>query len=141
MILGSKPQQITIKDGANKQVTFLYRRPNASEVAEYVATLSQEGHSPQRVIELRIDYALKLITGFTPGSFEDESGKQISSDPSDEGYLENWKELLREYASDLILMVAYNVIDSARVVQSDFLLEKNLKSSSKNAPPKKEPNA
>jgi hypothetical protein len=54
---------------------------------------------------------LLILTGFKKGAFSDGKGNLISSDKGQSGYIETWKSLVKEYASDVVETLAVTVFD------------------------------
>jgi hypothetical protein len=115
---------ITIKDGiSGDNVQFRYRTPTASDIQAYSsASIKRQGNKIiLNPVQPKLDYGLQILTGIREGDFI-ESGKPLSSDIASPNFRENWKELLRQHAPDLIILLASIVFDGTRQA-SDFEAE------------------
>lgn len=108
---------LIINDGrSGSTLELYYRNPTTEEEAGYqVKMVKRQG---KKVIlnlhPTRIEYGLKVLTGFREGDFGLD-GKVISSDPSSENYREDWKELFKQGASDIIAILGRTVFEGATV--------------------------
>jgi len=111
--------KITFEDPiSGSEVTMFYRLPTTSDRVEFeAASYQREGDKMiDNTPQARIDSALKILTGFSEGSFG-YGGQPISSDPSSPHYREDWKDLIRETASDLLSALSLKVFMGLRVIQ------------------------
>jgi hypothetical protein len=114
--LSAKENTITIKDGiSGDNVQFRYRTPTASDIQGYSsATIKRKGNkvifSP---VQPKLDYGMQILTGVREGDFSFD-GKALSSDPASPLFREDWKELLKLHAPDLLILLASLVFDGTR---------------------------
>ncbi len=111
--------KITFEDPiSGSEVTMFYRLPTTSDRVEFeAASYHREGDKMiDTTPQARIDSALKILTGFSEGSFGYD-GQPISSDPSSPHYREDWKDLIRETGSDLLSALSLKVFMGLRVIQ------------------------
>ncbi|MFA4871375.1 MAG: hypothetical protein WC623_24465 [Pedobacter sp.] len=106
-------------------IELYYRTPTTSEEVEYQHLLVKR--QGRKVIinpfEARLEMGLRILTGFSEGSFGID-GKAISSEPENPNYKENWKDLLKETASDIITTFAFTIFEGARIdTGTDFEIE------------------
>jgi len=112
--------KITFEDPiSGSEVTVFYRLPTTSDRVEFeAASYRREGDKMiDNTPQARIDSALKILTGFSDGSFGYD-GQPISSDPSNPHYREDWKDLIRETASDLLSALSLKVFMGLRIIQN-----------------------
>lgn len=108
---------LTIKDAiSGTDIELYYRLPSTSERVAYQSRLiSHKGGKIQvHTLEARLEYGLKILTGFREGDFG-VKGRPISSDPQNQNYHENWKELIRAMAADIVNAFAFVVFEGAAV--------------------------
>ncbi len=118
-ILGSNVRNTfsVLDQVSGKEIDLYYRLPSTSErVAYESAKFSVEtGAVKNRAIEARQEYGFLILEGFKKGSFqiclEDGSFKDISSDPGDPDYVSDWKEKIKQFASDLIEVLAHRIFE------------------------------
>lgn len=105
---------------SGSKITLYYRLPTSTDRVEFeAASYRREGtevidNTPQA----RVDSALKILTGFSEGSFG-YGGEPISADPASPHYREDWKDLVRETASDLLSALSLKVFMGLRVVPDE----------------------
>lgn len=114
-----------IKDTiSNSEIELYYRTPLASEIAQYHSMLVKRkgGKIIMNPIQTRLEMGLKILTGFREGDFGYD-GKPISSDPQSPYYREDWKELLRDTAADIIIAFAFNIFEGVQPLKEEDLAE------------------
>ena len=87
---------------------MLYAMPStAQRVAFETSAYSREGDTLiDESASARIDAAIGIVTGWEPaGYFVDVDGKAISTNPASPDYREDWRDLLKETASDILDVV------------------------------------
>lgn len=113
----SDKNQLIIHDGrSGTDIELYYRNPTTQEEVSYQSKLFRRQGKKLLInaYETRVEMGLKIITGFREGDFGIE-GKPISSEPQSPAFREDWKELLKENASDIITALAFQIFESARV--------------------------
>lgn len=115
-VLGTKSQTLAIEDPVSGSViTLHYRLPTSEErVAYQLAAYRLEGGERQfRLGETRLEFGLKILTGFQPGDFLVEEGAgRVPLDPERHP---DWKERLAAAAPDLISYLGQQVFEGFRV--------------------------
>jgi len=104
------------------EIELYYRTPGTAEEVDYQKSLvrRENGKVQECLHETRLEKGLGLLTGFREGDFGYD-GSPISSDESSPLYRADWKDLLRETASDIVTTLAYVVFEGQRVVRRDEL--------------------
>lgn len=113
----SDKNKLIINDSiSGSELELYYRMPETAEMVAYQNRLiKRQGKKIlMNAFETRLDMGLKIITGFRDGDFGID-GQPIASDPASANYRENWKELLKESAADIITTLAFTVFEGARV--------------------------
>lgn len=84
-------------------IVLFYREPTTKEKIKYRSEQIQALHKREfeKMFELQIEWAEKLLTGFSADAFVYDD-KPISSDPSNKNYRKDWIELLKSNASDIL---------------------------------------
>lgn len=96
---------------------FHYRMPTTKERMQYQAGLLERkgnkiiNHSYAR----QIKFGLAILTGIKPGTLAVD-GVALSSNPGDEGYREDWKDILSDGCPELVAVMARTVFEGAGVV-------------------------
>jgi hypothetical protein len=113
-----------IRDSVSGAVLELsYRTPTASEIVNYGTRVYALAEGKMKINPYaRIEFALNILTGIGENCFADETGKAISSDSSSQNYCENWKELLKESAEDILMHFAVNVFEGTNIVNRNGAL-------------------
>ncbi len=113
----SERNALTIQDArSGTPVKFFYKTPTAKQEVAYHNSLYQFKGNQLRfnATETRINFALEIITGFADDAFTD-NGKPISSEKGKPGYREDWKEMLKDTASDLLNLFSLTIFEGSRV--------------------------
>lgn len=92
-------------------IVLFYRTPSTKERVKYKSemVMALNSRNFERMYEIQIEWAKKLLTGFSSTSFGYD-GKPISSDPSNENYDANWLKMLEESSSDLLMDFSESVM-------------------------------
>lgn len=111
---------------SNDSVAFYFSLPTASQVVGYQNKVYVTENRKVKIDgNQKINAALEVITGFEDtGYFLDEKGKPFSSNPKADNYREDWKELVKRLAPDLLLAAAQEIFEGARASKEgskDFL--------------------
>lgn len=115
---------LTIKDAiGGGDIELHYRMPLTSERVAYLGRLvkRKNGKIQINAMEARIEFGLKILTGFREGDFGFD-GKPISSDPGSKNYCADWKDLIRVTAADILNTFAFTIFEGASV-NTGFALE------------------
>lgn len=121
----SDRNKMTITDArSGSEIELYYRTPTTQEEVQYQTRLLKKQGKKVLInaFETRLEMGLKILTGFREGDFGVD-GTPISSDPSSPNYREDWKELLKQGAADIISTFAFHVFEGARVdtgIDMDF---------------------
>ena len=111
----SDQNTLIIKDAiSGTDIELYYRLPLTSERVAYQNKLisRKNGKIQVHAVEARIEFGLKILTGFREGDFGFD-GKPISANPQSQNYKENWKELIRTTAADIVNAFAFVVFEGA----------------------------
>jgi hypothetical protein len=100
------------------QITLYYRLPTTAERLKYSQSLFQRKGNKIKYTyaEARQEWGKQILLGFEKGAFgvmKDGKKTSYSSDPESKDYREDWKELVCEFASDLIEVLAAHVFEGA----------------------------
>lgn len=117
--------KLFIKDAvSDTQIELTYRTPTTQEMVQYQARQVHRvgGKVVLKPFETRLEFGLKIVTAIRDGDFGYD-GKPISCNPQSADYRENWKELLKESAADIVTMLALTVFEGARLDTGDIRLE------------------
>ena len=111
----SDQNTLIIKDAiSGTDIELYYRLPLTSERVAYQNKLvsRKNGKIQIHAIEARIEFGLKILTGFREGDFGFD-GKPISANPQSQNYKENWKELIKATAADIVNAFAFVIFEGA----------------------------
>lgn len=118
-VLSSELNTLKIQDNiGNCDIEIYYRTPTTKERVDYSNECIRRKRNKIdiRTAKARQKFGLKIIKGFKDGDFAIPSeGKNvpIASDSSSSNYRENWKELIAEYAMDIVETLAAYVFDTS----------------------------
>jgi hypothetical protein len=115
-------KKIVFDSATGVEVELTHRLPMTSEEAEFSRKTfrrrERKSISPEDIArnlaEIRVDFGLRIVTGFKEGDFGMD-GKPISSDPQSEIFYPEWKNLLREKAPRILAALAVAVFEGGRV--------------------------
>ena len=133
-ILGSNIRNIfsVLDPVSGKEIDLYYRMPTGSERIAYESAkfgIDQKGALVSHATEARQEYGLLIIEGFKKGGFqlplEDGSLQDISSDPTDPDYIADWKDKIKEFAIDLVEVLAHRIFDGPPVIMNQEDQRKN----------------
>ncbi len=113
----SDKNKMVINDArSGSEIELYYRNPTTQEEVEYQAKLFKRQGKKVLInaFSTRLEMGLKILTGFREGDFGIE-GKPIASDPQSPNYKENWKDLLKDSAADIITAFSFSVFEGARL--------------------------
>lgn len=101
-------------------VELFYRMPTTAERVAFERSAHQwkKNQFVDASAQARIEYGMKILTGFQDGAFAVD-GRAISSDPEAENYYAGWKDLVKESAGDLVAALAAAVFQGARVTAAE----------------------
>jgi len=97
------------------EIVLQYRMPTLDEREAYTQSLFERdsGEIKDRSDQANLDFGYKIFEGFEDGSFgvagENGNALPISCDPKSEFYRADWKEIVREQASDLLMFMAARI--------------------------------
>lgn len=99
---------------SGSDIELYYRNPTAPEIVAYQKSMyKRDGNKLKIDPACRLDHGLKILTGFRDGDFGVD-GKPLSADPASENYQENWKDLVKESAADIVMVLALHVFEGVR---------------------------
>lgn len=105
--------KLTLIDSiSGTQIEFTHRTPGTEErVAYQAARFRREGN---RMIncsrKAAINAAAGVLTGIREGDFE-INGQPLSSDPASPNYREDWKQLIKDMAGDLLFIMGNELFE------------------------------
>jgi hypothetical protein len=119
-VLGEGIHSLVVHDPVSgSEVTLHYRRPTSEErVAYQLSAFRLEGGQRRFCLgETRLQFGLKILTGFGPGDFLiTANGEETPLDPE---IHPDWQERLREHAPDLVSYLAQQIFEGLRVVSRE----------------------
>src|SRR3990172_4138175 len=115
-------RKIVFDSATGQEVELLHRLPTTSEEVEFQQRTfrrrDKKSISPEDIArnlaEIRVDFGLRIVTGFKDGDFGVD-GKSISSDPGSNNFYPEWNNLLRDKAPRIISALAVAVFEGGRV--------------------------
>jgi len=113
-----------VRDGVSGDLHELhYRLPTNAERVSYQAGLwVRKGKQLiNQALETRLRMGSQLLVGFVKGSIGMD-GKPFASDPNDPDYREDWRELLLQYAPDVVAVVALAAFEGTGVAEAPAAL-------------------
>jgi len=119
-LLNDKPCEVTFYDRiSDSKITLLYRLPTTEERVAYTnSVVMRRGNKIESNIgAARLKGGSAILLGFKDGAFETDKGP-LSSDPASPNYDPAWKTIVRQYAPDVIEMLAIHVFESSLVNDS-----------------------
>ena len=119
-------RKIIFDSATGQEVELLHRLPTTSEEVEFQRKTfrrrDRKSISPEDIArnlaEIRVDFGLRIVTGFKDGDFGVD-GKPISSDPESTNFYPEWKNPLRDKAPRIISALAVAVFEGGRVQAAD----------------------
>ena len=119
-LLNDKPCEVTFFDRiSDSKISLSYRLPTTEERVAYANSLvTRRGSKIDTSMgQARLKYAALILLGFKDGSFETDKGP-LSCDEKSPHYDPAWKTFIRQYAQDVLIMLAIHVFE-ASVVTSE----------------------
>jgi len=117
-LLSDKPCEVTFQDRlSNSKIVVYYRQPTEEERLKYSNSLVKRIRNKieSNVGQARVKAGADIILGFADGAFETDKGP-LSSDPKSQHYDPDWKKFVRQYAPDVLAMLAIHVFESSLVL-------------------------
>ena len=124
----SNENELIIEDAiSGSQITLFYRLPTTKERIDYQRAIlgTQKGARKKtaviqvgNIVKARLLFGLEIFTGFKKGDFGYD-GKLISSNPEDADYREDWKALVEETASDLVIHLGLRIFENTNLPSDD----------------------
>lgn len=118
----SDKNKLVISDArSGTEIELYYRSPTTQEEAAFQSKLLKR--KGNKIVfnshETRLEFGLKILTGFREGDFGFD-GDVISSNPMSSNYTEDWKDRIKTGASDMVSALAMTVFEGARVSGADI---------------------
>src|SRR3990172_4529327 len=115
-------KKIVFDSATGEEVEITHRLPTTQEEIEFQRKTfrrrDRKSISPEDIArnlaEIRVDFGLRIVTGFKDGDFGVD-GKPISSDPVSTNFYPEWKALLRDKAPRILSALAVGVFEGGRV--------------------------
>ena len=118
--LGGGKNFIEIKDGLAGCIHEMeYRMPTNKERAGYRASLWERKGKKliNRTFQTQVKYGAAVCTGFKKGTFA-INDELISSDPDDEGFREDWKDILANGRPDIFSAMSIVIFEASATPSS-----------------------
>lgn len=118
-ISGTTNNELRLRDNmSGSEIVLYYRTPTTGERNGYqnMAIQRRRNKVVMNQANARLEYGLKILTGFRSGDFvRNVGGKAVgfSSNPAADDYLPSWKDELKQGADDLIMLLAAHVFDGS----------------------------
>jgi hypothetical protein len=102
------------------KIVLHYATPTATQVKVYrqQSITRKNGKVIFNNFDPALRFGLEILTGFEEGAFGYD-GQPISSDPASPNYRPDWKDLLKDTASDVVTLFAQSVFDGLRAGKAD----------------------
>ncbi|MGD0586698.1 MAG: hypothetical protein ABSA86_13165 [Oryzomonas sp.] len=116
---------LTLYDPVEKTtVVFTYRTPSTDDRIRHMAgRYKRQGTKLIDCSRTRtIDSAVSVLTGIRPEDFA-FAGKPLSSTPGENGYREDWKDLVKASAGDLLFLMGYELFEGRISLPNDAKLD------------------
>ncbi|MCK9195439.1 MAG: hypothetical protein M0P16_00480 [Syntrophales bacterium] len=116
--LSNSPCEVTFDDRiSGDKITLYYRTPTTAERVKYTnGYVTRQGNKIVSTVgELRMRAGSAILTGFKTGAFSVPGKGLISSTPTDNDYDPEWKSAVKQYAPDVIEMLAVIAFESSLV--------------------------
>lgn len=100
------------------KIELYYRTVTSDDRIKYKSAILNQLTKSQKIedaVNLQLAWAEKIITGFKKGDFTID-GKPISANKTDKEYYEGWFGVLKETATDLILVLIETVLGETSFV-------------------------
>jgi hypothetical protein len=113
--------------GGGDRVRFHYRMPTTAERNAYESeAIQRQGRKVKfKRAEAQLKYGLRILEGFDEGPFvvpvpgKKGKTKPIASDQTSQNYAENWKELIKKHAADLVRLLGAQVFEGSAEIEED----------------------
>jgi hypothetical protein len=123
-IFSDAPKELIFKNPEKGQeIVLLYNEPSAETRIQYggdIATIYRDKEIKdvriEDIVKVQLEYGLKCLSGFRVIGVP----INISCDPQSPEYREDWKEMIKDRAPELIIKLCQNVFDTG-----GFVPEKN----------------
>ena len=105
-------------------ITLYYRDPESSERLMYQKKLFKTDKNKIKDVsaQTRIEFGTRILTGIKDGCVSYD-GKPLSSDPQNENYNPNWKNILVEAVPHLVASMAFNVFEGFALASDNMQIE------------------
>lgn len=116
-LLNDKPCEVTFFDRISEsKITLSYRLPTTEERIAYTnALFTRRGNKIENNTgAARLRSGSAILLGFRDGAFETDKGP-LSSDPRSPHFDPDWKKTVRQYAPDVIEMLATHAFESSLI--------------------------
>src|SRR3990172_6690171 len=115
-------RKIVFDSATGQEVELLHRLPTTQEEVEFQRKTfrrrDRRSISPEDIArnlaEIRVDFGLRIVTGFKDGDFGVD-GKPISSDPVSTNFYPEWKAILRDKAPRILSALPVRLFYGGRV--------------------------
>lgn len=119
--------EITLVVGVDKLVfKTVLTKSDEDEYRNGLIKCYKDNLTSEEIRDFKIDYTLKFIDGLDGLNFSLD-GRPISSTTGNKNYNENWREVFREYASDLVLEICTYLLDESCHLVNEFDFKNEIK--------------
>lgn len=122
-IFNDAPKELQFQGENGEIIVFVYQEPNAQDhiergakIAAFYRGKSIDEVDVKAVMAVQFEYGLKFLKSFRVFGMP----INISCDPADSNYREDWKKLIGDRAPDLIISLCQHIFESG-----GFVPEKN----------------
>jgi hypothetical protein len=114
-----KNKVVILDSRSGSEIELYYRTPTTEEEVAYQSKLFRRA-GKKVVLDgfTRLEYGLKVITGFREGDFC-VGDQKISSDRESPSYREDWKALLKDKAAGIVIAFAVAIFEGTGSKEKD----------------------
>lgn len=123
-VFSDEPNELVIQDNlSGQEVALYYRLPTTEERVAFASeSVRRKGKKVEfRGAAVRVKYGLAILSGLRKGDFVRKQADgvlvPVSSDPGDEHYAADWKQLVAKHAPHLVDLLAVQVFEAAASVK------------------------
>lgn len=125
-MLNDAPCTLKMQDHISGSELVLYHRlPTTEERTAYAnGQIVREGNKlKNKLADVRINFGLKILTGFREGDFLKAENQPFSADPASPVYDAAWRTLIKKYAADVLTVLSIRVFEQPVTPAAENQLE------------------